>query len=115
MLPNVLDTEGMTQALVTLVRLAQAPSAHDPDARGFVVVVASPSGGGGKTSLALNVASALSRWRSGTETVCVVDADVTSCDVGKYLLRYSPNVVTLSQSPSSQTLESIEEFLQRVF
>lgn len=80
--------------------------------RGWVITVASPKGGAGKSSLTLNLAAYLGmRLRSQGKTVCVVDSNFQQADLGKYLDIYTPNINTIANNPSLLNVDRILEGL----
>jgi MinD-like ATPase involved in chromosome partitioning or flagellar assembly len=80
--------------------------------RGWVITVATPKGGAGKSSLTLNLAAYLGmRLRSQGKTVCVIDSNFQQADLGKYLDIYTPNINTIANNPSLLNVDRILEGL----
>jgi cellulose biosynthesis protein BcsQ len=80
--------------------------------RAKVIVLASPKGGTGKSTLTLNLAVYLAlRMRNYGKRVCVIDANFQQADAGKLLDHYSPNIVNVARDRSAINPEQIEQFL----
>lgn len=82
--------------------------------RGYIVTVATPRGGVGKTSLSTNLAV----WLAGRlkkegegRRVCLVDMNLQQADVGTLIGRDRPNVMELVDEPNRLTPERIESSL----
>jgi cellulose biosynthesis protein BcsQ len=83
-----------------------------PTRRGMVIVICSPKGGVGKSTLSLNLAAFFAlRLQGSGRNVVVVDANTQQADTGKYVGNYSPNIVTLNKSGANVTPERIAENL----
>jgi MinD-like ATPase involved in chromosome partitioning or flagellar assembly len=80
--------------------------------RGFVITVAVPKGGTGKSTLTINLATYLAlRLRAEGKYVCIMDANVQQADIGKYLHAWSPNITHLVKDQSAITKERITQFM----
>lgn len=85
---------------------AVAPSSGEAAAEqgghlGRVVVVASPSGGVGRTTLSLFIASSLGlRLAAQGRKVCILDTGPAVSDLGRYLNVFSPNIEDVLKDPS---------------
>jgi septum formation inhibitor-activating ATPase MinD len=80
--------------------------------RGHVIVVTSPKGGTGKSSVSINASVYLGLALAGSgQRVCLVDANFQQPDVGKLLNQYSPNIGNLMRDQAAITPERIEEYL----
>lgn len=80
--------------------------------RGWVITVAVPKGGAGKTGMALNLGAGLAlRTRELGRTVCVIDSNIQQGDIGKYLHVYSPNILSLAKDPGSINRDRIAQYL----
>lgn len=93
------DTEGMSAAVERARQVFEAvrgPMAAQGKRDGKVITVFSPKGGVGKTTVAVNLAVALSG--SGAARVCVVDLDLAFGDVA----------ITLQLIPEHTILEAVE-------
>ncbi|MCW2753282.1 MAG: MinD/ParA family protein [Marmoricola sp.] len=93
------DTDGMGAAVERARQVFEAVRGPVPDAAkrdGKVITVFSPKGGVGKTTVAVNLAVALSG--SGAARVCVVDLDLAFGDVA----------ITLQLIPEHTIVEAVE-------
>lgn len=93
------DVEGMTSAVERCRQTWEAirgPAKPSGDRNGTVITVFSPKGGVGKTTVAVNLAVALSG--SGAARVCVVDLDLAFGDVA----------ITLQLIPEHTIAEAVE-------
>lgn len=89
-----------------------APVADKPQRRGYVVTIAAPKGGTGKSTMTLNLAAYLGlRLRGTGRNVCLIDANVQQADAGKYLGDYFPNVEGVLKDPSAMHPDRINDFL----
>jgi MinD-like ATPase involved in chromosome partitioning or flagellar assembly len=89
-----------------------APSGSSNRRRGYVITVASPKGGTGKSSLSVNLSVFLGLTLRGTnKRVCLVDANFQQADTGKMLNEYSPNVTHILKDEGSMVPERIEQYL----
>lgn len=78
--------------------------------RGYVMSIAVPKGGAGKSTLTLNLAAFMGAvMRAQGKKVCVVDANVQQSDISKYIKKYEPNIIDLVQN---QQLLSEDQILQ---
>jgi cellulose biosynthesis protein BcsQ len=78
--------------------------------RGYVMSIAVPKGGAGKSTLTLNLAAFMGAvMRAHGKKVCVVDANVQQSDISKYIKKYEPNIIDLVQN---QQLLSEDQILQ---
>lgn len=102
---------GPAAALGTPVaRVGSYQAEHQPNVRrrGHVIVVTSPKGGTGKSSLSLNLAAYLGlRLRAAGRSVCIVDTNFQQADTGKYLNVYSPNITHILKDPSTLSRDRI--------
>lgn len=91
---------------------AGAPVAAPMQHRGFVITVAAPKGGTGKSTMSLNLAAYLGlRLRGTGKTVCLIDANVQQADTGKYLNAYTPNVEGVLKDVSAIHPDRIMSYL----
>ena len=79
---------------------------------GHTIVVTSPKGGTGKSSVALNTSVYLGRAvRDMGLRVCLIDANFQQADIGKLLDQYTPNIGNMLRDQASIVPERIEEYL----
>lgn len=85
-----------------------------PD-RGLVVVVAAPTGGTGKSTLAVNLAAfGAKKLHPAGRPVAVVDFNLQQPDVGRLLGADSPSILDLVGDPGAVDPESIGRFLSHL-
>lgn len=77
-----------------------------------VIVITSPKGGTGKSTLSLNLAAYMAlRVKSLGKRVCIIDANFQQADVGKMLGAWTPTVSNLLRDPSSLSPNGIMRYL----
>jgi cellulose biosynthesis protein BcsQ len=89
-----------------------APSGPSARRRGYVITIASPKGGTGKSSLSANLAVYLGLSLRGTgKRVCLIDANFQQADTGKLLNVYFPNITQILKEEGSMVPERIEQYM----
>ena len=89
-----------------------APGRPTAQRRGFVITIASPKGGTGKSSLSANLAVYLGLSLRGTNRrVALIDANFQQADTGKLLNVYSPNITNVVKDEGSLVPERIEQYM----
>lgn len=89
-----------------------APSTQSLQRRASVIVITSPKGGTGKSTLSLNLAAYMAlRVKSLGKRVCIIDANFQQGDVGKMLGSFDPTVSNLLRDPSSLSPNGIMRYL----
>lgn len=82
---------------------------------GMVVAVAAPTGGTGKSTLAVNLAAfGAKRLRSAGRQVAVVDFNLQQPDIGRLLGADGPSILDLVADPGGLAPESISRFLNHL-
>jgi len=120
--PPVHPSQGSAgQALIRPAGTSVAPSAPGglatpggvPGRRNArVIIVTSPKGGTGKSSLSLNLAAYLGlRVKTLGKRVCLIDANFQQADAGKMLNQYTPNIIDILKDTSSLSPTMIERYL----
>jgi len=80
--------------------------------RGKVIVITSPKGGTGKSSLSINLAVYLGlHLRGSSQRVCLIDANFQQADTGKLLNQFTPNIGNILKDQAALTPDRIEEYL----
>ena len=89
-----------------------APAVISQGRSAKVIVVTSPNGGTGKSTVSLNLAAYLGlRLKATGKRVCLVDANFQQADAGKMLNQYSPNITGIVKDIASLAPNSIERYL----
>ncbi|GAB3252699.1 hypothetical protein GCM10027425_11420 [Alteromonas gracilis] len=106
------DTEGLTAAVSRAREMFEAINGPTIDSPGRVITVYSPKGGVGKTTLAVNLAHALTD--EDNQRVCLVDLDLAFGDVAITMQLIPQHTIAEAAEVSDLDLSLLENLLTQV-